>query len=293
MTDTRYILTLSCHDVRGIVAAVSGFVTQAEGFIIESAQFGDASTGRFFLRMEFASGPATLPIDRLRDEFARSIAAPFGMEWELHEKARKARVVILVSGHGHCLNDLLHRMSNGTLPIEVPAVISNRETMRSLVEWYGIPYHYLPVEGTGPAATPGFKHAQEEALHRLLQSYQADVVVLARYMQILSEHLCGLLSGRAINIHHSFLPSFKGASPYRQAFDRGVKLIGATAHYVTQELDEGPIIDQEIERVDHNYDVEALTAAGKDIECQTLARALRWHAEHRVMMNAHKTVVFR
>ncbi len=293
MTETRYILTLSCRDVRGIVAAVSGFVTQAEGFIIESAQFGDASTERFFLRMEFAAGAATPVEDALRAQFETEIARPFAMQWALHLKSRKARAVILVSGHGHCLNDLLHRMSSGSLPIEVPAVISNRESMRSLVEWYGIPYHYLPVEGTGPSATPGFKHAQEAELYRLIRHYEADVTVLARYMQILSEHLCGLLAGQAINIHHSFLPSFKGARPYQQAFDRGVKLIGATAHYVTQDLDEGPIIDQEIERVDHNFDVETLTAVGRDIESQTLARALRWHAEHRVMMNGPKTVVFR
>ncbi len=293
MIDIRYILTLSCRDVRGIVAAVSGFVTQADGFIIESAQFGDASTDRFFLRMEFAAGPATLPLESLRAQFAERIGAPFSMEWELHAKARKARVVILVSGHGHCLNDLLHRMSSGTLPIEVPAVISNRESLRSLVEWHGIPFHYLPVEGSPAATVPGFKHAQEQEVHRLIAQYDADLVVLARYMQILSSHLCGLLAGHAMNIHHSFLPSFKGARPYQQAFDRGVKLIGATAHYVTEDLDEGPIIDQEIQRVDHSYDVETLTAAGKDIECQVLARAVLWHATHRVMRNGLKTVVFR
>jgi formyltetrahydrofolate deformylase len=293
MTDQRYILTLSCIDVRGIVAAVSGFITEMDGFIIESAQFGDASTEHFFLRMEFASGANTPELTTLRANFASRIGAKYGMEWQIADKQKKARAVILVSQHGHCLNDLLHRVANDTLAVEVPAVISNHETMRGLVEWYGIPYHYLPIDTKRPAQNAKLKHAQEEEILHLLEAYQADVVVLARYMQILSTEMCERLSGSAINIHHSFLPSFKGARPYEQAYNRGVKIIGATAHYVTEDLDEGPIIDQEVERVDHSYSIDALTAAGKDIECQVLARALKWHCEHRVMLNGRKTVVFR
>ena len=293
MSEQRYILTLSCADVRGIVAAVSGFITATDGFIIESAQFGDATTERFFLRMEFAAGPAMPPLEGMRQRFLDEIATRYHMEWELHDKARKPRALILVSQHGHCLNDLLHRVANHSLPLEIPAVLSNHEKMRGLVEWYGIPYHYLPIDSAKPAQTLGLKHAQEEAILHLAQEYRADVVVLARYMQILSPKLSEHLSGKAINIHHSFLPSFKGARPYEQAYHRGVKLIGATAHYVTDDLDEGPIIDQEVERVDHNQDIEALTAIGNDIESTVLARALKWHCEHRVMMNGRKTVVFR
>lgn len=294
MTERRYILTLSCRDVRGIVAGVSGFITEMDGFIIESAQFGDASTGRFFLRMEFATGTATPDDAHLRQRFTDRIASRYGMEWALHDKQQKPRAVLLVSQHGHCLNDLLHRMANGTLPIEVPAVISNHEKMRPLVEWYGIPYHYLPIDPAMPAGTAGLKHAQEESILALLRQYEADVVVLARYMQILSTKMCELLNGRAINIHHSFLPSFKGARPYEQAYHRGVKLIGATAHYVTEDLDEGPIIDQEVARVDHSADISTLTETGNDIESQVLARALKWHCEHRVMLNGpNKTVIFK
>ena len=282
----HYILTLSCHDVRGIVASVSDFLARHGGFIIESAQFGDASTGRFFMRTEFTLEDAALSRAQLGERFAQEIAERFGMQWQLYDKAAKARVLILVSQHGHCLNDLLHRAESGTLPIDIVGVASNHEQFKERVEWHGIGFHYLPI-------TQGDKAAQEASLEALIERTQADVVVLARYMQILSPALCAKLAGRAINIHHSFLPSFKGARPYHQAFDRGVKIIGATAHYVTSDLDEGPIIEQEIARVDHATAPEELVALGRDIECVVLARALKYHTEHRVLLNGIKTVIFK
>ncbi len=281
-----YILTLSCHDVRGIVAAVSGFLADNNGFIIESAQHGDASTGRFFLRMEFSTDQNTPPEHELKNLFRDRIATRFAMDWYLHDKSVKHRVLIMVSKHGHCLNDLLHRYATNTLPIEVPLIISNHNDYREIVEWYRIPFHHLPVEA-------GNKAVQEKKLLELIKENNIDVVVLARYMQILSPELCDELAGRAINIHHSFLPGFKGAKPYHQAFDRGVKLIGATAHYVTADLDEGPIIEQEVTRVDHTYKPEDLEAVGRDSECSVLARALKYHIEQRVLINGHKTVVFK
>lgn len=284
-TEQRYILTLSCQDVRGIVAAVSGFLAEHHGFIIESAQFGDPSTGRFFLRMEFSADAKTPSFDSLKKKFYDQVAQRFGMEWHLHDKARQARVVILVSKQGHCLNDLMHRYRIGTLGIEIPAVISNHPDMRSIVEWHKIPYYHFPMEQN--------KAAQEAKVLEVIQRHEADVVVLARYMQILSPELCGKLKGMAINIHHSFLPSFKGARPYHQAYDRGVKIIGATAHYVTNDLDEGPIIEQEVSRVEHHHMPEDLAAMGHDIECAVLARALKYHIEHRVLLNGTKTVIFK
>lgn len=283
---TTYILTLSCHDTRGIVAAVSGFLARQDGFIIESTQFGDPSTRRFFMRVQFAGGAATPGGDILRAQFAAEVAAPFAMEWRLDDAAAKARVLILVSRQLHCLNDLLHRYRTGQLAMEIPAVISNHPDARGIVEWHGIPFHHLPIEN-------GDKAAQEQRISALIAEEQIDTVVLARYMQILSPGLSAHLRGRAINIHHSFLPSFKGAKPYHQAYERGVKLIGATAHYVTDALDEGPIIDQEVARVDHSYSPEALAAMGQDIEAQVLARALKYQLEHRVLLNGSKTVVFR
>ncbi len=286
MTNQRYILTLSCYDVKGIVAAVAGFLSEHDGFILESTQYGDPDTGRFFMRVDFSAGPKTPDEKTLRRVFGETIGTPFAMHWQLHDTLRKQRVVILVSKEGHCLNDLMHRYHTGTLPVEIPAVISNHETMRSIVEWHGIAYHHLPV-------TPERKPEQEDRIWELIQSLAADVVVLARYMQILSSELCRKLEGRAINIHHSFLPSFKGARPYHQAYERGVKLIGATAHYVTDDLDEGPIIEQETARVTHADSPESLVAIGRDTECLVLARAVRYHIEHRVVMNGNKTVVFR
>lgn len=278
---THYILTLSCQDARGIVAAVSGFLTKHEGFIIESTQFGDPSTNRFFMRVHFS----TPNCEMLKKEFASVVAAPFAMDWQLTDGNVKPRVLILCSKQLHCVNDLLHRYRTGQLAMEIPAVISNHNDARGIVEWHGIPFHHLPVEKN--------KAAQEKQILEIIAREHIDIVVLARYMQILSPELCAALRGRAINIHHSFLPSFKGAKPYHQAYDRGVKIIGATAHYVTDVLDEGPIIDQEVTRVDHAQSAEALTATGQDIEALVLARALKYQIERRVLLNGNKTVVFR
>jgi formyltetrahydrofolate deformylase len=283
---TTYILTLSCHDVRGIVASVTGFLAQHEGFILESTQFGDPSTQRFFMRVQFAAGAATPAADALRQRFAAEVADRFRMEWQIADASTKARVLILVSKQLHCLNDLLHRYRTGQLAMEIPAVISNHEDARSIVEWHGIAFHHLPIAN-------GDKAAQEKNIRAIIDREAIDVVVLARYMQILSPELSAALRGRAINIHHSFLPSFKGAKPYHQAYERGVKLIGATAHYVTDALDEGPIIDQEVTRVDHSYSPEALASMGQDIEAQVLTRSLKYQLEHRVLLNGTKTVVFR
>lgn len=282
----HYILTLSCHDVAGIVATVSGFLRDHGGFILESAQFGDPSTGRFFMRCAFTLADEAISGDGFRERFAADVAAPFSMDWELTNTDRKPRVLIMVSKAGHCLNDLLHRWQSGTLPIEIPAVVSNHDAMRSLTEWHQIPYHHFPV-------TADTKAAQEQQILDLIECERIDVVVLARYMQVLSPTLVDALIGRAINIHHSFLPSFKGAKPYHQAYDRGVKLIGATAHYVSNELDEGPIIEQEVARVDHSHSPESLVAVGRDTESLALAKALRYHIERRVLLNGNKTVVFR
>ena len=286
MTTTTYILTLSCHDTRGIVAAVTGFLAKHDGFIIESTQFGDPSTARFFMRVQFSAGEQTPAHAALKEAFMQAVAAPFSMEWRMDDAATKARVLILVSKQLHCLNDLLHRYRTGQLSMEIPAVISNHPEARGIVEWHGIPFHHLPIEN-------GDKAAQEKRISDIIAAEAIDIVVLARYMQILSPELSAQLRGRAINIHHSFLPSFKGAKPYHQAHERGVKLIGATAHYVTDALDEGPIIDQEVTRVDHSYSPDALTLMGQDIEAQVLTRSLKYQLEHRVLLNGTKTVVFR
>jgi formyltetrahydrofolate deformylase len=280
----EYVLTLSCRDVRGIVAAVSGFVAAIDGFIIESTQFGDPSTDAFFLRMHFAAGPQTPDQSGIEARFAREVATPFAMRWALHDKHRKPRVVVMVSKFDHCLHDLLYRWRSGWFHVEIPAIISNHDDLRPLAESYGIPYHWFPMEGD--------KAAQEAKVLGVIEAMHTDLVVLARYMQILSSELSAKLRGKAINIHHSFLPSFKGAKPYHQAHARGVKLIGATAHYVTDDLDEGPIIEQEVERVDHTYSPEELVAVGNDIERVVLARAVKYHCEHRVLLNGNKTVVF-
>ncbi|CAA7615852.1 Formyltetrahydrofolate deformylase [Candidatus Terasakiella magnetica] len=286
MSDKQsWVLTITCPDTVGIVAAVSGFLSQHDCFITEAAQFGDPLSSRFFMRIVFHAGVMTPPIPELEKLFG-AIAGRFQMIWKLHDLSRKARVVILVSKFGHCLNDLLHRYHTGSLPVEIPAVISNHQEMRSIVEWHGIPYHYLAVDKHDKAA-------QEARLLEIIGRADAELVVLARYMQILSSDLCSQLQGKAINIHHSFLPSFKGAKPYHQAHSRGVKIIGATAHYVTPDLDEGPIIEQGVERVDHTHTPDDLVAIGRDIENVVLARAVRWHTEHRVLLNGSKTVVFR
>ncbi|EME68989.1 formyltetrahydrofolate hydrolase [Paramagnetospirillum caucaseum] len=280
-----WVLTITCPDTVGIVAAVSGFLSTHDCFITEAAQFGDPLSSRFFMRIVFGAGAMTPPMAELEKLFTE-VAARFQMIWKLHDGSRKARVVILVSKFGHCLNDLLHRYHTGSLPIEIPAVISNHQDMRSIVEWHGIPYHYLAVDKHD-------KTAQENRVMEVIGRADAELVVLARYMQILSTDMCTRLQGKAINIHHSFLPSFKGAKPYHQAHSRGVKIIGATAHYVTPDLDEGPIIEQGVERVDHTHTPDDLVAIGRDIENVVLARAVRWHTEHRVLLNGSKTVVFR
>lgn len=284
--EPHYVLTITCPDAMGVVAAVSGFLFENEAFITESAHYGDPDTGRFFLRTVFRPGGPRFPaIEKLKAGFAL-IGDRFDMDWAIDDAARRARVVVCVSRFGHCLNDLLHDWRTGQLPIDIPAVISNHEDMRGLVEWHGIPYHHLPV-------TKATKAEQEQRLLGLVDELEADLVVLARYMQILSQEASERLAGRCINIHHSFLPGFKGATPYQQAHRRGVKLIGATAHYVTADLDEGPIIEQAVERVDHTYGVDELVRTGRHIESTVLSRAVRWHVERRVMLNGTKTVVFR
>ncbi|MGN9787307.1 formyltetrahydrofolate deformylase [Nonomuraea sp. ZG12] len=278
---TEYVLTLSCPDRPGVVAAVAGLLAARGCNITESQQFGDREAQRFFMRVQFAAPQAE---DEIRAAFA-ALAPEFGMVFQVRDVARRPRVLIMVSRFGHCLNDLLYRVRSGALDIEVVAVVSNHPDLRPLTQTHGIDYHHLPV-------TPDTKARQEAEVLALVEHYQVDLVVLARYMQVLSEELCQKLAGRAINIHHSFLPSFKGARPYHQAHDRGVKLIGATAHYVTSDLDEGPIIEQEVARVNHSHSPEDLVAIGRDVECVALARAVKWHAEQRVLLDGHKTVVF-
>ncbi len=281
--NNTYILTLSCPDRLGIVHAVSGFLLERGGNIEEAAQYNDQGTGLFFMRVQFAC-------DRLsHEELAgqlKAFAEPFGMTWKLHAARQPMRTVILVSKEGHCLNDLLFRWKSGLLRLEIAAIISNHRDFYQLAASYNVPFHHVPVSGATKAQA-------EARQYEIIESEGAELVVLARYMQILSDDLCRKLTGRAINIHHSFLPSFKGARPYYQAHERGVKLIGATAHYVTADLDEGPIIEQDVARVDHSATVEDLTAQGRDTESQVLARAVKWHSEHRVLPNGHKTIIFR
>ena len=285
----EYILTLSCLDHRGIVLRVSGFLAEHGCNIIDSAQFGDPESKLFFMRVHFALEDDAISDELLRAGFG-SLCGDLGANGALHDAKRKPRVLIMVSKIGHCLNDLLFRYRSGLLPVEIPAIVSNHMDFYQLAASYNIPFHHLPLEA---GASESAKLAQEARIIELLDTHRIDLVVLARYMQILSNDLCRSLAGRAINIHHSFLPSFKGAKPYYQAHDRGVKLIGATAHYVTADLDEGPIIEQDVARADHTDTVEDLTARGRDTESQVLARAVKWHSEHRVLLNGHRTVVFR
>ncbi len=280
-----FILTLSCPDRVGIVHSVTGFLAEHSCNILDSQQFGDRDTGRFFMRVHLEANDRPLHLDDLRAAFA-SVGETFAMDWHIDGEAARARIIIMVSQQGHCLNDLLYRWRIGSLPADIAGIISNHRDFESLARTYEIPYHYVPVTA----------ESRDEAERRLLDivaENNVELVILARYMQILSAHVCEQLPGRIINIHHSFLPSFKGARPYHQAHDRGVKLIGATAHYVTANLDEGPIIEQEVARVDHGDDVENLTSIGRDVECLALARAVRWHLEHRVLVDGHKTIVFR
>ena len=284
----EYILTLSCGDHRGIVHSVSGFLAEHGCNIIDSAQFGDAQSQTFFMRVHFAAEDASVSDADLRGAFGE-LAARMQLEWQMHDAHKKPRMMIMVSKIGHCLNDLLFRYRSGLLPVEITAIVSNHTDFYQLAASYNIPFHHLPLAAGAP---PEAKRAQEQRVIEIAGQNGVDLVVLARYMQILSPEMCDALKGRAINIHHSFLPSFKGAKPYYQAHERGVKLIGATAHYVTADLDEGPIIEQDVERVDHTLAPEDITAIGRDVECVVLARAVRWHVEHRVLRNGRKTVVF-
>jgi formyltetrahydrofolate deformylase len=280
---TAYILNLSCPDRQGIVHAVSGFLLERKGNIEEAAQYNDHATGLFFMRVQFACD--AVGQDELRAQLA-TLATGFDMKWSLHDTTQPMRTVLMVSKEGHCLNDLLFRVKSGLLPLDIRAIVSNHREFYQLAASYNVPFHHIPV-------TAATKTQAEAKAYEVIEAEGAELVVLARYMQILSDDLCKKLSGRAINIHHSFLPSFKGAKPYYQAHDRGVKLIGATAHYVTADLDEGPIIEQDVARVDHSKTVEDFTAMGRDTESQVLARAVKWHSEHRVVLNGHKTVIFK
>lgn len=291
--DHQYVLTLACADAKGIVHAVSGLLYQAGCNIVDSQQFGDLTgddaTGLFFMRVHFHAPPQLADAATLAALFEHT-RQQFGMTVHFHALAHRPRALLMVSQHGHCLNDLLFRHRSGSLPVELPAIVSNHRAFEGLAASYGVPFHHLPLVAGAKAEA---KRAQEQALLEIVERERIDFVVLARYMQILSPELCRALAGRAINIHHSFLPSFKGARPYAQAHARGVKIIGATAHYVTADLDEGPIIEQDVERVDHALSADDFAAVGRDIECVVLARAVRWHAEHRVLLNGHKCVVFR
>ncbi len=288
MADARtYILTFTCADRVGIVAGVTGELASAGGFILDSQQYADLGTGRFFMRVVFTGGDEGFPADAeaLRARLA-PVAARFALDWSLTPADERPRVLIAVSTTSHCLNDLLHRWSTGALSIDPVGVVSNHDTLGGLAEWHGVPFHHLPVAN---ATRP----EQEARLLDLFRDTRADLLVLARYMQVLSSGLVEAIDNRCINIHHSFLPSFKGAKPYHQAHARGVKLIGATAHFVTSDLDEGPIIEQAVDRVDHRATADELITMGRDIEAQVLARAVRWIAERRVLLNGSRTVVFR
>ncbi|MBO9715857.1 MAG: formyltetrahydrofolate deformylase [Pseudoxanthomonas sp.] len=279
-----HILALSCPDRTGIVYRVSALLFGEGCNIVDAQQYGDEETGRFFLRVHFEL-PAADALPALLERFGQ-LAGEFEMEWKIHDARRRARLLVLVSKQGHCLNDLLFRAHSGQLRVDIAAVASNHTDYAALSRSYGVPFHHVPVDAAN-------RDEQEQALIDLIRRERVDLVVLARYMQILSPRLCEALAGRAINIHHSFLPSFKGAQPYHQAHARGVKIIGATAHYVTPDLDEGPIIEQDIARVDHAMTPRDLVRVGSDIESQVLARAVRRHVEHRILLNGHKTVVFR
>jgi formyltetrahydrofolate deformylase len=282
-TSEQYVLTLSCPDKQGIVHAVSSYLFMTGCNIEDSQQFGDHDTGLFFMRVHF-SADAPVTVEKLRASFA-AIGDSFRMDWQIHRSSDRMRVVLMVSKFGHCLNDLLFRSSIGALPIDIAAVVSNHTDFAELAASYDVPFRHIPV-------TKETKAEAEEQLLQLVREENVELVVLARYMQVLSDDLCKQLSGRIINIHHSFLPSFKGAKPYHQAHARGVKLIGATAHYVTADLDEGPIIEQEVERVGHGVTPDELVAIGRDVECQALARAVKWHAERRILLSGRRTVIF-
>lgn len=280
---TDVVLALACADRPGLVAAVSGFVFERGGNITESQQYGDTLTGDFFMRVDFADDGG-VGLEQLREDFAQA-AERHAMTWQMHDARRPLRTLVMVSRFGHCLNDLLFRQSTGSLQVEIPAIVSNHRDLEGLAASYGIPFHHVPV-------TAQTKPEAEARLLEIVDEHDVELVVLARYMQVLSDGLARRMAGQVINIHHSFLPSFKGAKPYHQAHRRGVKLIGATAHYVTPELDEGPIIEQDVARVDHRLAPDALVTAGRDVEARVLARAVGWHAESRVLLHGERTVVF-
>jgi formyltetrahydrofolate deformylase len=283
-TQERFILRASCPDAVGIIADVAVFLAERRLFIVETANFGDAASGQFFMRLVFAPESSGFTIAKFTAEFS-ALAARWSMEWEIRDARARPNVLILVSQSDHCLNDLLYRQRIGALHMNVPAIVSNHLTCAWLAERHGIPYYHLPTDRDG-------KEATEARILELAGSLKADLVVLARYMQILSEGMSAQLEGRCINIHHSFLPGFKGAKPYTQAFNRGVKLIGATAHYVTSDLDEGPIIAQAVEPTTHVDTPEVMTAKGRDTEARVLARAVKLHIEGRIFLNGARTVVF-
>jgi formyltetrahydrofolate deformylase len=283
---TEYVLTVSCADRPGLIQAISSFLVGHDANVIESKQFDDRQAGLFLMRVQFESASGS-PLDAgtIREDFA-AVAESFAMTWNLTDAAERQRVLIMVSKFGHCLNDLLFRASTGWLNIDIVAVVSNHPNLAPMADDYEIPFHHVPVDPKG-------RGKAEAELLRLVDETRADLVVLARYMQILSDDLCRALEGRAINIHHSMLPSFKGARPYFQAYERGVKLVGATAHYVTADLDEGPIIEQTVTPVNHAMTAADFTAIGQDTECLALAHAVRWHTENRVLLDGKRTVIFR
>lgn len=283
----NFILTLTANDRIGLVAAVTGFLAEHDGFILDSQQYADLDENRFFMRVEFRGAGDRFPesLSDLTSKFA-SVGTHYGLDWELVSDAEKPNIIVAVSKGSHCLNDLLHRWKTGGLPVNIAGVIGNHDNLRDLAEWHGVPFHHLPV-------TDDNRVEQELAILDIMDREQASYLILARYMQILSDDLSTRLAGRCINIHHSFLPGFKGARPYHRAHERGVKLIGATAHFVSADLDEGPIIEQAVERVDHRASVEEMIRSGRDIEAQVLARAVKWAGERRILLNGNRTVVFR
>jgi formyltetrahydrofolate deformylase len=279
-----FVLSIATEDRKGIVAAVANSIASQDCNIVESSQYGDGNTGRFFMRVALA-GPAGMSIESFTQAFS-PVATAYRLEWRIHDLSKKLRTMVMVSQGGHCLNDLLYRTSTGRLPMEITSIVSNHTTWQRRAEHEGIPFHHLPI-------TPENKLEQEARLMDLAEQQQVDLIILARYMQVLSDQLCRKLDGRVINIHHSFLPGFKGAKPYHRAYERGVKMVGATAHYVTPDLDEGPIITQDVSIVDHADTVEDLISQGQDTESRVLARAVKLHLEHRVMLNGARTVVFK
>lgn len=280
----EFVLLIASEDRKGIVAAVANSIVSQNCNIVESAQFGDSITGRFFMRVAL-SGPTDLSIESFTDAFT-PVATAFRLDWKIHDLRRKLRAMIMVSQGGHCLNDLLYRTATKRLPMEVTSIVSNHLTWQRRADHEGIAFHHLPI-------TPENKLEQEARLIAMVEEQQVDLIILARYMQVLSDQLCRKLDGRVINIHHSFLPGFKGAKPYHRAYERGVKMVGATAHYVTADLDEGPIITQDVSIVDHADTVDDLIAQGQDTESRVLARAVKLHLEHRVLLNGARTIVFK